>query len=157
VHTHTHTHTTVLRPCWILSGTTWLSREPASTRKVKPVWIYWSKRQWHQLGHMRICTLIRTHNHASIQPLRFLQAGCPFCCPTNNVKALKAKCICSAVHCISPHMFYWPPMSVYVVHISSVVFMYSIHILCACAVHIVCRKSMDTKLFGISRTLLAYA
>jgi len=23
--------------------------------------------QWHQLGHMQICTLTQTHNHASIQ------------------------------------------------------------------------------------------
>jgi len=30
------------------------------------------------------------HNHASIPPLSFLQAGCPSCCPTNSVKALKA-------------------------------------------------------------------
>jgi len=29
-------------------------------------------------------------NHANILPLSFLQAGCPSCHPTNNVKALKA-------------------------------------------------------------------
>ena len=29
-------------------------------------------------------------NHASTPPLSFLQAGCPSCCPTNSVKALKA-------------------------------------------------------------------
>ena len=29
-------------------------------------------------------------NHANIPPLSFLQAGCPSCCPTNSVKALKA-------------------------------------------------------------------
>jgi len=38
------------------------------------------KWQWHQLGHMQVCT----------SPLRFLQAGCPSCRPTNSVKALKA-------------------------------------------------------------------
>jgi len=32
----------------------------------------------------------QTDNHASIPPLGFLQAGCPFCRPANNVKALKA-------------------------------------------------------------------
>ena len=31
-----------------------------------------------------------TDNHASIQPLSFLQAGCPSCYPTSSVKALKA-------------------------------------------------------------------
>jgi len=34
-HTHTHTYTTILWPSWILSD---------KTRKVKPNWIYWSKR-----------------------------------------------------------------------------------------------------------------
>jgi len=34
--------------------------------------------QWHQLGHMQVCTF-------------FLQAGCPSRRPTNSVKALKAK------------------------------------------------------------------
>jgi len=46
--------------------------------------------QWHQLGHMQVCTSLQTDNHASTSPLSFLQAGCPSCCPTNSVKALKA-------------------------------------------------------------------
>jgi len=29
-------------------------------------------------------------NHANIPPLSFLQAGCPSCRPTNNVKVQKA-------------------------------------------------------------------
>jgi len=43
--------------------------------------------QWHQLGHMQICTLTQIHKHASIPPLSFLQVGCPFCSPTNSVKS----------------------------------------------------------------------
>jgi len=35
-----------------------------------------------------MCTSSQTHNHASIPPLSFLQAGCPSCCPTNRVNAL---------------------------------------------------------------------
>jgi len=50
-----------------------------------------SEWQWHQLGHMQVCTSLQTDNHASIPPCRFLQAGCPSCRPTNSVKALKAK------------------------------------------------------------------
>jgi len=42
--------------------------------------------QWHQLGHMQVCTSLQTDNHASTPPLSFLQAGCPFCRPTNSVK-----------------------------------------------------------------------
>jgi len=46
--------------------------------------------QWHQLDHMQIiCTSLQTDNHASISPLKFSQAGCPSCRPTNSVKALK--------------------------------------------------------------------
>ena len=43
-----------------------------------------SEWQWHQLGHMQVCTSLQTNNHASTPPLRFLQAGCPSCCPTNT-------------------------------------------------------------------------
>ena len=46
--------------------------------------------QWHQLGHMQVCTSLQTDNHASTPPLSFLQAGCPSCRPTNSVKALNA-------------------------------------------------------------------
>jgi len=31
--------------------------------------------QWHQPGHMQICTLLQTDNHTSTVPLVFLQAG----------------------------------------------------------------------------------
>ena len=47
--------------------------------------------QWHQLGHMQICTSLQTDNHTSTPPLSFLQAGCHSCHPTNSVNALKAK------------------------------------------------------------------
>ena len=93
-HTHTHTCTTVLWPSWILSGATWMSRhQKGKTRRVKPIWIYWSKRWWVAVSsawHMQICTLTQTHDHAIIPPHSFLQAGCPSCCPTNIVKALKS-------------------------------------------------------------------
>ena len=49
-----------------------------------------SEWQWHQLGHMQVCTSLQTDNHVSTPPLSFLQAGCPSCHPTNNIKALKA-------------------------------------------------------------------
>jgi len=59
-----------------------------------------SEWQWHQLGHMQVCSSLQTDNHASTPPL-FLQARrpscrptnspCPSCCPTNSIKALKEK------------------------------------------------------------------
>ena len=50
-----------------------------------------SEWQWHQLGHMQVCTSLQTDNHTSNPPLSFLQAGCPSCRPANSVKALKGR------------------------------------------------------------------
>ena len=60
-----------------------------------------SEWQWHQLGHMQVCTSFQTDNHARTPPLSFLQAGCPSCRPTNSVKALKAVRLCYTVNKIS--------------------------------------------------------
>jgi len=49
-----------------------------------------SEWQWHQLGHLQVCTFLQTDNYISTPPLSFLQAGCCSCHPTNSVKALKA-------------------------------------------------------------------
>jgi len=51
--------------------------------------------QWHQLGHMQVCTSLQTDNHASSSSLRFLYATCSSCCPTNSIKKLKAKAYAS--------------------------------------------------------------
>jgi len=50
-----------------------------------------SEWQWHPLGHMPVCTLLQSNNHASTPPINFLQAGCPSCCPTNSVKGFDSK------------------------------------------------------------------
>jgi len=50
-----------------------------------------SEWQWHQLGHMQVCTLLQTDNHVSLPPLSFLQARCPSCRPTNSVKAVRVR------------------------------------------------------------------
>jgi len=42
---------------------------------------------------MQVCNSLQTDNHASNPPLSFLQAGCPFCRPTNSIKALKAEAL----------------------------------------------------------------
>jgi len=89
----------------------------AGTRKVKPgrktqsrfTGTRDSEWQRHQLGHLQICTLTQTHNHAGITPLSFLQAGCHFCHPTNSVKALKA--VYCAIHLHKCYMFHHSSMS----------------------------------------------
>ena len=85
--THTHTHP-FNGP---LSGTTqvgWYQKGKTNLDFTKARDNEW---QWHQLGHMQVCTLLQTDNHASTPRLSFSQAGCPSCRPTNSVKTLKAK------------------------------------------------------------------
>jgi len=82
--THTHTHP-FNGP---LSGTTQVSRYQKGKTKLDSTEARDSEWQWHQLGHMQVCTLPQTDNHASTPPLKFfLQVGCP----TNSVKALMAE------------------------------------------------------------------
>jgi len=50
-----------------------------------------SERHWYQLGHMQVCTLLQTDNHASTSLLKFFTGRMPFLPPNNSVKALKAK------------------------------------------------------------------
>jgi len=51
--------------------------------------------QWHQLGHMQVCTLLHTDNHASTPRLSFFRGRMPFLPPnqqrqsTEGTKALK--------------------------------------------------------------------
>ena len=86
VHTHTHTHS-FNSP---LSETTQVGRYQKGKTNLDFTEARDSEWQWHQLGHMQVCTSLQTDNHASIPPLSFLQAGCPSCRPTNSVNALKA-------------------------------------------------------------------
>ena len=72
-----------------LSGTTRVSRYQKSKTNLDFTEARDSEWQWHQLGHMQVCTSLQKDNHASTPPLRFLQAGCPSCRPTNSIKALK--------------------------------------------------------------------
>jgi len=98
---HTHNHFTAL-----LDFVCDYPAEPASTWWNQSGFTGARDSEWqrHQLGYMQICTLTQTHNHASIPPLSFLQAGCPSCQPTNSVKALKAIAICFAIRTI---LFWW--------------------------------------------------
>jgi len=76
-----------------LSGTTRVSRYEKGKTNLDFIGARDSEWQWHQLGHMQVCTSCQTDNYASTPLLSFSQAGCPSCRPTNSIKALKA------VHC----------------------------------------------------------
>jgi len=66
------------------SGTTQVSRYQKGRTNLDFTEARDSEWQWHQLGHMQVCTSLQTDNHAITSPLSFLQAGCPSCHPTNS-------------------------------------------------------------------------
>jgi len=65
-HTHTHPFNGPLsgttRVSWYQKGKTYLDFTEARD----------SEWQWHQLGHMQVCTSLQTDDHACIPPLSFL-------------------------------------------------------------------------------------
>jgi len=74
---HTHTHTTILLLFWNMSGTTRVSRyQKVRPGRLKPIWIYWSKRQWAAVASAGLHASLHLipDNHANIPPLSFLQA-----------------------------------------------------------------------------------
>jgi len=43
-----------------------------------------SEWQWNPLGHMQVCTLLQTDNHASTPPLSFFTGRMPFLLPNQQ-------------------------------------------------------------------------
>ena len=79
-HTHARTHTrhskvTTLYNTHPLNGrlsrTTQVSRYQKRKTNLDFTGARDSEWQWHQLGHMQVCTLLQTDNHASTPPLSF--------------------------------------------------------------------------------------
>ena len=85
-HTHIHARLTAIFPG--LPG--WACRYQKGKIDLDFTAARDSEWQWHQQGHMQVCTSLQTDNNASNPPLGFLQAGCPSCCQTKSIKALKA-------------------------------------------------------------------
>jgi len=49
--------------------------------------------EWHQLGHMQVCTSLQTDNHASTPPLSFYRPDALPAAQPTHVKALKEQTI----------------------------------------------------------------
>ena len=90
-HARTHTHTRMHTLNGPFSLTTQMSRYQKGKTNLDFSEARDSEWQWHQLGHVQVCTSLQTDNHASTPPLSFLQAGCPSCRPTNSIKALTVR------------------------------------------------------------------
>ena len=81
LNTDTHTHTRLAahfsgatRVSWYQKGKTNLDFTEARD----------SEWQWHQLGHMQVCTSLQTDNHASTPPTVFFTGRMPFLPPNQQ-------------------------------------------------------------------------
>jgi len=63
-YTHTHPFN------FPFSGTTWVIRYQKGKTNLDFTEARDSEWQWHQLGHMQVCILLQTDNHASTRPLK---------------------------------------------------------------------------------------
>jgi len=57
-----------------LSGTTWVIRYQKGKTNLDFTEARDSEWQWHQLGHMQVCTSLQTDNHASTPLLSFYRS-----------------------------------------------------------------------------------
>jgi len=76
-----------------LSGTTRVSLSQKGKTNLDFTEARDSEWQWHQLGHMQICTLLQTDNHASTSPLIFT-GRMPFL-PPNQLRQSTEGVYCS--------------------------------------------------------------
>ena len=75
MYTHTHPFN------GLLSGTTRVSGYPKGKTNLDFTKARDSEWQWHQLGHMQVCTSLQTDNYASTPPLSFFTGQVPFLSP----------------------------------------------------------------------------
>ena len=85
LHTHTHPFNGPF------SGTTRVSRYQKGKTNLDFTEARDSEWQWHQLGHMQVCTSLQTDNHASIPPLSFFTGRMPFRSPNQQCQSTEGK------------------------------------------------------------------
>ena len=77
-----------------LSGTTWLSRYQKGKTYLDFTEARDSEWQWHQLGHMQVCTSLQTDNHASTPTLSFFTGRMPFLPPNQQCQSTEGSKNC---------------------------------------------------------------
>ena len=85
LYANTHTHP-LNGP---LSRTNWVSRYHKGKTNLDFTEARDSEWKWHQLGHMQVCTLLQTDNHASTQTLSFFTGRMPFLPPNQQRQSNK--------------------------------------------------------------------
>jgi len=85
INTYTHTFNGPF------SGTTQVSRYQKGKTNLEFTEARDSEWQWHQLGHMQVCTSLQTDNHASTRSL-FFTGQMPFLQPNQQRQSTEDKC-----------------------------------------------------------------
>jgi len=123
--THTHTHP-FNGP---LSGTTLVSQYQKGKTNLDFTEARDCEWQWNPLGHMQLCTLLQTDNHARTPPLSFFTGLMPFLSPNQQCQSTegffyfptitKLQLIVTAVHIILLIIsFHYHKVSVIICHIN---------------------------------------
>ena len=82
LHTQTHTHTHPFNgPFSVTTQVGWYQKGKTNLDFTEARDSEW---QWHQLGHMQVCTSLQTDNHASTSPLSFFTGRMPFLPPNQQ-------------------------------------------------------------------------
>jgi len=76
-----------------LSGSTQVSRYQKGKTNLDFTEARDSEWQWHPLGHMQVCTLLQSVNHASIPPLSFFTGRMPFLLPNQQYQSTEGQII----------------------------------------------------------------
>ena len=90
--THTHTHTQPFNGP--LSGTTRVGQYQKGKTNLNVTEARDSEWQWHQLGHMQVCTSLQADNNASTPPL-FFTGWMPFLPPNQQCQSSEGKSKCN--------------------------------------------------------------
>jgi len=89
-----------------LSGTTQVSQYQKGKTNLDVTEARDSEWQWHQLGHMQVCTSLQTNNHASTPPFSFYRPDAlPAAQPTVSTAHTPSKCKHTFCHCLKSCCF----------------------------------------------------
>ena len=77
----------------LFSRTTWVSRHQKGKTNLDFTGARDSEWQWHQLGHMQVCTSLQTDNHASTPPLLFFTGRMPFLPSNQQRQSTEGTCV----------------------------------------------------------------
>jgi len=86
IHTDTHTFNGPF------SGTTRVGRYQKGKTNLDYTEARDTEWQWHQLGHMQVCTLLQTDNHTRTPPLCSFTCRMPFLSPNQQRQSTEGKC-----------------------------------------------------------------